>query len=153
MVRDLIYSLAAFLLLVAVLAAVFWSLKTTRWTRIEAEDGSMAPDYPPGLYRLKPAADRAGDLEVGKAYAYYAPGDPQRLRAAWLVATAGQRLEISEKGILVDGRPTGVKINLSSRPFPAIVIPRGCVYLVATTPQADSVRFGPIPARNVRASF
>jgi type IV secretory pathway protease TraF len=147
--RELIHSLILFAVILLAVGAAFWIVKHHRRVVIEKADRSMAPDYEPGSYWLGPPPASASECEVGKAYAFQDPASPDQQRVAWLLAKEGQTVEVNGSTVLVDGQAPAVRIEVPGTVRAPLVIPRGCVFLVAKTPMADSLQYGPVPARNL----
>jgi hypothetical protein len=149
-VREFILKIVGFVIILIIIFAIFWGVKRQNWITIEATDQSMAPDYSGGTYHMSPRPLSQEELVIGKAYAFVVPEiAEQEKRVAWLVAKEGQRVEIKEKGIYVDGAKSDCRIALGRITVAVFVIPRGTVYLVSAIPERDSITFGPIPFRNV----
>ena len=148
--REFILKIVGFIIVLIVIFAIFWGVKRQNWITIEASDQSMAPDYSGGTYHISPRPLSQEELVIGKAYAFVVPESTEReKRVAWLVAKEGQRIEVKEKGIYVDGAKSDCRINIGRQTIAVFVIPRGTVYLLSVTPEKDSFSYGPIPFRNV----
>jgi len=149
-VRELVIKLITFAVVLVFIYGIFWGIKRQNWITIPQLDQAMDPDYTAGTYHIGPPPMSQSELTLGKAYAYVVPNSAEReRRVAWLVAKEGQRVEFKDKGIYVDGVKCESKINLSRQSYAPFVVPRGTVYLVASSPEKDSLSYGPIPFRNV----
>lgn len=136
---------------------------------------NTTPSMPMGLYRVRPAG--SGKLERGTIVAIcpsraalaiaiprgylmpgHCPGNVEPL-LKHVVAVAGDRVQVSDAGIIVNGDPLPNSIRLKKdcqgRALPRIpagryTIAKGDVWLYAPVKRSwDSRYFGPAPAANV----
>ncbi|MCW8131470.1 MAG: hypothetical protein KIS92_14065 [Planctomycetota bacterium] len=155
--RDLIYTALGYVLMLAAIIGVFKLFKSHHRAVIEANDHSMEPEYRNGSHSIDSSVRRVSDLTLDTAVAYYLPGQPDQYRVAWVVAKEGQRVKLvfanGQGKIFVDGQPSQAKVLGFTINSPEFIVPRGCVYVVASAPENDSLNFGPLPMRNIRGSF
>src|SRR5207245_1768545 len=116
------------------------------------------PQISQGTWRL---GRLSGPLERGRFAVFRAPGGGGP-RVGRVVATEGQRVEVTETDVLVDGQPfTDPAIHPGSTriDMPELVVPRGCVFVVCDLRGApgaaenDGRLLGPIPVEAVTHSF
>jgi type IV secretory pathway protease TraF len=67
-----------------------------------------------------------------------------------VIAKEGQKVEIKNGDVKVDGQPPAVVVSVGQVSRAPIVVPRGCLFLVSSASMLDSMTFGPIPIRSVR---
>lgn len=148
--REVIFKLVGFGAVLFFIFGIFWGIKRQNWVTIQQMDQAMEPDYPSGTYHVSPRPATQEGLVIGKAHAYVVPSSPEReKRVAWLVAKEGQRVEVKDKSLFVDGVKSDCKSYIGLERFSLFVVPRGTVYMLSITPEKDSFSFGPIPFRNV----
>lgn len=149
-VREQIIKLVMLLITLGIIFGMFWGLKRQNWVSIPQMETAMEPEYPPGTYHVGVPPDSMADITVGKPYAFFVPNSPEReKRVAWLVAKEGQTVEFKDMAVHVNGAKTDCTVNIGKKTLPPFVVPRGCVYMLSTMPEKDSLTFGPIPLRNV----
>jgi len=149
-VREQISKLLMLLLTLCIIFGIFWGLKQQNWVTIPQMDNTMEPEYPAGTYHVGVAPEKMDDIVVGKAYAFMVPGSPQlEKRVAWIIAKEGQTVELKDMAVHVNGIKTEININIGKKTMAPFVVPRGCVYMMSTIPEKDSLTFGPIPLRNL----
>jgi hypothetical protein len=149
-VREQIGKLTVLLITLGIIFGIFWGLKRQNWVSIPQMETAMEPEYPPGTYHVGVAPDSMDDVVLNKAYAFIVPGSPEReKRVAWMVAKEGQTVEFKDKAVHVNGVKTDCTVNIGKRTMAPFIVPRGCVYMLSTMPEKDSLKFGPIPLRNV----
>ena len=163
---DVIRSAIIYLLVVALIIGFFKLLKMHERVTLEPNDHYMDElEYSSGNYRIKTGQMKAEDYKAGDAgdvVAYWVPGKPDTSRVARVLALPGERVEIERKNpadsksltvVKVNGTPLlRFKIDHSEWRFPEIVVPRGCLFLLADKPSLgeDSMQVGPVPYFCVR---
>jgi hypothetical protein len=150
MVRDILYHFIIFLLVIGVVFGIFWGIKRLNSISMESTDRSMEPEYPADTYRLELPPLTANDIVVGGAAAYRVPNEADKERLAWVLAKEGQLVEARDGSLLVDGQKPNQALALGTTAKWSYIVPRGCVFLLASASAADSLRHGPIPIRNVK---
>jgi type IV secretory pathway protease TraF len=146
--------------LTAGLLAAAWG-----WTRMEiwsARDGKQwnEPEIRSDTWRLARHPNMGVTLEAGM-FAVFRRFGAEQPCVARIIATEGQRVEVQEKAVLVDGSPVtyGTKNTSTSIVTPELTVPRGCIFLLCDdygksgSFEQDSRRFGPIPVEAVTHCF
>jgi signal peptidase I len=167
--RDMIRSVLIYVVAIALIIGVFKLLKMYERVVIDTNDHSMEMiEYPCGTYRLSTAALKAEDYKAGDngdVVAYFVPGKPDTQRVARVVALPGDKLTIervkasdptSPLLVKVNGKPSNrFKPDFPEWHFPEIVVPRGCLFLMADKPSEgdDSLRVGPVPFYCIRGKL
>lgn len=166
---DLIRSAVIYALVVALLIGVFKLLKMHERITIDPNDQSMdAQEYPNGGYRIKAGPPRAEEYKAGETcdvVAYWIPGSPDTDRVARVLALPGEKVEMERKTpgdqkspvvVKVNGKPV-LRFNIDNMAwrFPEIVVPRGCLFLLADKPSVgqDSMKAGPVPYYCIRGKL
>jgi signal peptidase I len=150
MVRDILYHFILFLLVIGVVFGIFWAYKRINSISMESIDRSMEPEYPARTYRLELPPLTANDIVVGSAVAYRVPNEADKERLAWVLAKEGQLIEARDGSLFVDGQKPNPTLAVGTNAKWSYIVPRGCVFLLASVAVADSLRYGPIPIRNVK---
>lgn len=129
-------------------ALVFLLTRTKVVVEVGASDKTMRPTIGDGTsftvdpgWLTGPASDRI--------VALVPPGKPSKPIVARVVAVAGDRLEIRERKLYVNGA-VNKKADRLMRvdTVPKTVCPRDCVYVLVENPRQDvrdSIDFGPVP--------
>ena len=90
-------------------------------------------------------------LQRGDVIAYRTtPADDDNLAFAYVVALPGEVITVSQGSLSVDERPwekTPVPHTLGE--VPALVVPKGHVYVFSDRHEHDSVAYGPIPGTSI----
>jgi len=148
--REHIYTAICYVFMIGAILVAFKLYKWHEKAVIEANDHSMEPEYRNGSYSLDTSPRQSADLKPGTAVAYWVPGNAKAHRVAWVIATEGQRLALAQGKVTVDGQPLQTKVLGFHNVVPEFVVPRGTVYVLASAPEEDSLKYGPIPMRNIR---
>lgn len=148
--REMFYTAVGYLFMLAALVFAFKLYKWHERAVIEANDHTMEPEYRNGSYSLDASPQRVADLKLDTAVAYYLPGSTTACRVAWVVAKEGQRVVLSGGKVMVDGHPSQAKVLGFTKESPEFIVPRDCVFVVACAPEEDSLKYGPVPMRNIR---
>ncbi|HYG74351.1 MAG TPA: S26 family signal peptidase [Planctomycetota bacterium] len=151
---DIVRAAIGYLVVVALIIIAFKFFKSHEKAVIDPNDGSMnAEEYSYGSYSIDKTPLAITDLKSGDVVAIYQPqSKPVDHRVARVVAIEGQRVEIVQKSVKVDGKPTPFKgdgINFSCE----FRVPKGCMYVMCDKPAVfpnepgigDSLRIGPVP--------
>ena len=126
-----------------------------------ATDQFSEPEIRSGTWRLGHLPSRGAELKAGMFAVFKVRGCGEVLHVARIVATEGQRVEVRDDKVLVDGNPipNPTKSARSRWDVPEIVVPRGCVFVLCDQRQKtgsaeyDSRRFGPIPVEAITHCF
>ncbi|MBI3828107.1 MAG: hypothetical protein HY291_01230 [Planctomycetes bacterium] len=148
--RETFYTAIGYLFM---LAAIVFSFKLYKWHEravIEANDHSMEPEYRNSSYPLDSSPQHVSDLKLDSAVAYYLPGSNTAYRIAWVVAKEGQHVVLTGGKVMVDGHPSQAKVLGFTVESPEFIVPRDCVFVVACAPEDDSLKYGPVPMRNIK---
>lgn len=95
-------------------------------------------------------------LAAGDPIAYNLPGpqDTKMLGVGWIAALPGQEVGISNRHVVVDGRPAkGGTLTSAVPDRPAVPVPSGHVFVVTDGHEVDSLTYGFIPAAAIRAKL
>ena len=130
--------------------AGFWLYKHSTRAAIELGDQSMDKvSFPEGGYSVNTSITSISGLKSGDVVAYRVPrADPPVTRIARVIGVEGNKVEVTPKDVLVNGKSFGRKFELApSWVVPELKVPRGCVYLLADNPfiGVDSKQLGPVP--------
>jgi type IV secretory pathway protease TraF len=120
------------------------------------------PEVEQGVWRVGHLTDPIEPGTNGQTYVVFKrPGDSAH-HLARVVAREGQRVQVTDKDLLVDGQPyevLGVKNKTSLAEVPELVVPRGCLFVISDnrsrrgSVENDSRSFGPIPLDAVTHAF
>ena len=156
---DLIRSIIGYALTIALIIGGFKLYKAQDKAYIDPNDHSMKPDeYSTGSHSLNTSPLSIEDYKQGDVVAFKLFVKPDEHRVARVVALEGQRVEVVNKQVKVDGKTTAFKVDIGDWAFPEIRVPRGCVFLISdvtsfwstTDPGiGDSMRIGPVPYFNL----
>jgi hypothetical protein len=154
-VGDLIRSIIGYAITIAMIVGGFKFYKTQEKAYLDANDHSMrAEEYSSGGYSLDTKGLSMEDYKVGDVVAFRLFAKPDEHRIGRIVALEGQKIEVVNKTVKVDGKSTLYKVDLPDWVFPDIRVPRGCAFILSdvssfwSTTEAgigDSMRIGPIP--------
>lgn len=163
---SIIRSIIIYIVVMAVIIGVFKLLKMYKQVTIDPNDHSISEiEFPNGSYSLHTEARQATDYksgENGSVVAYYVPGKPGEQHVARVVALPGEKVAVERRLAADPMSPLLVKVNGVVSPlfktdtvefhFPDIVVPRGCLFLMAdrTTEGTDSLKMGPVPFYCIR---
>jgi len=166
---DLVRSVILYAVVIALVIGIFKLLKARDRATIEAFDHSMGVvEFPSGGYGLNSEALKAEDYmagERGDVVAYSIPGKLGAQRVARVVALPGERVALERSKESDPNSPVVVKVNgqVSGRfktdstvwHFPEVVVPRGCLFLMADSPLdgEDSLKVGPVPFYCIRGKL
>jgi signal peptidase I len=166
---NLIRSVIMYVVVIALIVAVLKLLKMHERAVIDPTDHSMETiEYPNGTYKVDSSALKAEDYKAGDGgdvVSYFVPGKPGAQHVARVVALPGEKVAIERTKSTVANAPLVVKVNGKAsnlfRPdsmewhFPEIVVPRGCLFLMADKPSEgeDSLRVGPVPYYCIRGKL
>jgi signal peptidase I len=166
--RDMVRSFITYAVVIALIIGVFKLLKVRELVTIDTNDHSMEPEYARGDYKLDTRALSAGQYksgDTGDVVAYALPGKPETVRVARVVAVPGETVALERQResdpnsrieVKVNGKVCGrFRLETPQWHFPPIVVPRGCLFLVADRPQEaeDSLRVGPVPFYCIRGKL
>jgi signal peptidase I len=115
------------------------------------------PQIVQGMWRCGHLADT---VQQGMFVVYKRPGDGDR-HAGRVVAVEGQRVEVQEKHVLVDGANYDIKGTSKTNvaETPEVLVPRHCVFVLCDerarvgSAETDSRTLGPIPLEAVTHAF
>ena len=137
---------------IACLALIILCFKLYKWHNrivIKPNDTSMEPEYSPGNHSIDISAKEVKDIDLGAAVAFRVPTLPNAVRVGWVLAREGQRIEIRKRRIFVDGTPSPKQPHAVRVKLHEIVVPRGCVFVMAHEGGEDSSHYGPLPMRSI----
>lgn len=148
--KEIVSIMLRVFLVAGIVLAGFWLYKHSTRATIELDDHSMEPvSFPEGGYSVNTSYERLSKLKSGDVVAYRPPRDPSKVRIARVIGIEGNRIEITKKEVLVDGKPYGKRIATGEWTLPEFKVPRGCLYLLADNPfianDSDSKALGPVP--------
>ena len=167
---NLVRSVILYAVVIALIVGVLKLLKTHERATIDPNDHSMeAIEFPNGVYKVNSAALKAEDYKAGDGgdvVSYYVPGKPDAPpRVARVLALPGERVAVERRKATDPNSPLVVKVNGSPSNlrrtdstdwhFQEIVVPRGCLFLMADKPSEgeDSLRVGPVPFYCIRGKL
>jgi len=166
---DLVRSVIMYAVVLALIIGVFKLFKMHERATIDPNDHSMeVVEFPSGGYQLNSAPLKAEDYkggEGGDVVAYFVPGKPETERVARVLALPGEKVAVEWRKPPEPSSPTVVKVNgkVCSRfrtdsaewHFTEIVVPRGCLFLMADRPSEgeDSLKVGPVPSYCIRGKL
>jgi len=146
-VHELVRTILIYVAVLALIVGGFYLFKQNRYKiQMEATDRSMSPEYQTGSYNVITGAA----IQADDAVVFALPEKPDEWRAGRVVAMAGARVEIDEKGLVkVNGAAHRTKCESQIRPV-EFVVPAACVFVLTDQPgYIDSVKLGPIPLYQV----
>ncbi len=147
--RDFIRTAVAYFVCLALILLCFKLYKWHNRVVIKSNDTSMKPEYPPGNHALDISATEVKDLDVGRAVAFRVPTLPDATRVGWVLAREGQMIEIKDRIVLVDGVPAPKQPAAIRMTIQRMVVPKGCVFVMAHEGGEDSSHYGPLPMRSI----
>ena len=114
-------------------------------------DSSMEPTFTAGeVVRFRPASEARRGEVIAFEYPFPYPGRPRRELIARVIGLAGDRIELSERGVVVNGqRLEEPYAKNQERVSPTeLTVPSGTYYVLGDdrNNQRDSRWWGPLPA-------
>lgn len=156
---DLVRSIIGYAITIALIIGGFRLYKLQDKAYIDPNDHSMKPEeYGVGGHALTTTGLSIDDYKQGDVVAFKLFAKPDEHRVARVVAVEGQRVEVVNKQVKVEGKTTAFKVDIPDWAFPEMRVPRGCVFLISdvssfwstTEPGVgDSMRIGPVPFYNL----
>jgi hypothetical protein len=155
-VSEIVRSIIVFVLTMGMIVGGFKLFKSQHSKVVlDPSDYSMNADVlAPGKYSIDLKVSSISDLKAGDTVAYYLPGRPSEYRFGHIAALEGERIEVSPAAVKVGGKTTSYKVEKAEWTFPEMVVPRGCVFIIADKSTAwandppevgDSMKIGPVP--------
>lgn len=147
MVRDIIYRVLSYAVVVAIIIGGFRVYRQQTGFTLTSEDRSMDTEkFPAGKYKVDTSYAKPSQLRTGNIIAYVEPHGITRQRLGRVLAIEGQIVAIDGNTVSVDGK------KLPDTPdtivhYPEFRVPRGCVFVLADRSSigADSLTVGPVP--------
>ncbi|HHC08037.1 MAG TPA: signal peptidase I [Actinobacteria bacterium] len=133
------------------LAAIGVTLATSRWRRFAIVESSMEPALEPGDWVL--ARRATGPLRRGDVVVFPDPLESDRFLVKRVVGLGGERIELVDGRVLVDGRPLDDPWGRGpTRPSDVWDVPDDAVFVLGdrrTVSAGDSRRIGPLPRSRI----
>lgn len=145
--NELIRSVGKIVVVCAIVIGCFWLFKHRTRASIEQGDKSMDPSvFPEGGYSVDTSSETINAIKSGDYVAFRLPNDASAVRIARVLGVAGNRVEITLKGVRVNGAEMSGKFTTAQWTIPETKVPRGCAYLLTddTFTGIDSRTLGPI---------
>ena len=144
---GLLQNVILYVVVIAIIVVGFKFYKNSSQAVIDPTDRSMLPAYPYGSYKLDTSLVKTSDLKPGDVVSYWLTNAPSTYRVARVVALEGDRIEIADGLVKINGVASPYRLDQPDRRFPEVKVPRGCVYLLceASAAGVDSIKLGPVP--------
>ncbi|MFH0939580.1 MAG: signal peptidase I [Planctomycetota bacterium] len=144
---DLLKNMMMCVIVFVILAIGFKFYKNSSQAVIDQADRSMQITYPYGSYKQDTSLVKTSDLKQGDVVSYWLTNAPSIYRVARVTALEGDRIEIANGVVKVNGVVSLYKVDQPDRHFPEVKVPRGCVFLLADASSVgiDSLQIGPVP--------
>jgi signal peptidase I len=151
-VTEIIHTAGKVLLVCVIVIGCFWLFKHRTRATIEQGDKSMdASIFPEGGYSVDTSIETIAGIKSGDFVAYRLPNDAAGVRIARVLGVEGNRVEVTQKSVMVNGAAIGGKFNTAQWTIPETKVPRGCAYVLAddTFAGVDSRTIGPVPFASI----
>jgi len=149
MVKEMIINAVIYIFLLSLIVVGFNFFKGHNSISLDSNDESMRPEFSASGYSFTPYKNMK-DVKTGTLAAYYAPGNIDNGMFAYLVAKEGQKVALTNGKVYINGKVLDKPSELNGRlNIPEIIVPKGCVFLVANKEKFASLKYGPLPLRHV----